>query len=143
MIRYADSPAVGNDDLNDLFAASWDGWHSPRDFTPILARGLGYVCAFDGERLVGFVNVAWDGGEHAFLLDPTVRPELRRRGIGTRLVHEATRLARAAGAAWLHVDFEPHLRGFYLGPCGFTPTNAGLIRLRQGGIKQTEGVGAE
>jgi hypothetical protein len=30
--------------------------------------------------------------------------------------------------AWLHVDFEPHLEGFYRG-CGFTPTPAGLIRL--------------
>jgi hypothetical protein len=37
--------------------------------------------------------------------------------------------ARAAGCEWLHVDFEDHLRRFYLGACGFTPTNAGLIEL--------------
>ena len=29
----------------------------------------------------------------------------------------------------LHVDFEDHLRPFYLDVCGFSPTNAGLIRL--------------
>ena len=28
--------------------------------------------AYDGERLVGYVNVATDGSGHAFLLDPTV-----------------------------------------------------------------------
>ena len=34
---------------------------------------------------------------------------------------------RAAGCEWLHVDFQDHLRDFYFGACGFTPTNAGLI----------------
>jgi hypothetical protein len=40
--------------------------------------------------------------------------------------------ARAAGCHWLHVDFEPELTGFYLGPCGFTSTAAGLLRLDGG-----------
>ena len=44
----------------------------------MLARSLTYVAAYDtvggGEQLVGFVNVAWDGGIHAFLLDTTVHP---------------------------------------------------------------------
>jgi len=41
---------------------------------------------------------------------------------------EAVRVARERGAEWLHVDFEPHLEGFYRA-CGFRPTEAGLIRL--------------
>jgi hypothetical protein len=41
----------------------------------------------------------------------------------------AVREARAAGCEWLHVDFEDHLRAFYLDACGFVPTNAGLIEL--------------
>ena len=32
------------------------------------------------------------------------------------------------GMTWLHVDYEPHLDGFYRG-CGFRPTAAGLLRL--------------
>ncbi|MFD0403300.1 hypothetical protein ACFVHI_35085 [Kitasatospora sp. NPDC127121] len=36
--------------------------------------------------------------------------------------------ARARGAQWLHVDYEPHLESFY-GQCGFRPTAAGLMRL--------------
>lgn len=40
--------------------------------------------------------------------------------------------ARVAGCEWLHVDFEPRLRRFYLDACGFRPTEAGLIRLTQG-----------
>ena len=45
-----------------------------------LERSLCWVSAHAGERLVGFVNVAWDGGRHAFLLDSVVHPSCRRRG---------------------------------------------------------------
>ena len=86
-------------------------------------------CARDDRRLVGFVNVAWDGGVHAFVLDTLVGAAHRRRGIATELVARAVAGARAAGCEWLHVDFEDHLRTSTTGPCGFTPTNAGLIAL--------------
>jgi GNAT superfamily N-acetyltransferase len=119
--------AVDDAELNALFAAAWPD-HEPREFGPILARSLAWVTARDGGELVGFVNVAGDGGAHAFLLDPTVRPDHRRRGIGTALVREATAAARDAGATWLHVDYVADLEPFYRG-CGFRPTAAGLIRL--------------
>ena len=92
-------------------------------------HSLGWVCARDGDRLVGFVNVAWDGGVHAFVLDTVVPADRQREGIGTALVAEAVTRARAAGCEWLHVDFDDHLRAFYFDSCGFTPTNAGLIQL--------------
>jgi GNAT superfamily N-acetyltransferase len=92
-------------------------------------HALTWVGAFDGERLIGFVQVAWDGGEHAFVLDTMVDPALRRGGVGARLVATATAEARAAGCRWLHVDFEDHLAGFYLERGGFRPTAAGLIDL--------------
>jgi GNAT superfamily N-acetyltransferase len=75
------------------------------------------------------VNVAWDGAGHAFVLDTIVTATHRRRGIATALVAAATAGARDAGCEWLHVDFEDHLVALYLAACGFTPTNAGLIRL--------------
>ena len=101
----------------------------PFYFADILSRSLGHVCAFHEERLVGFVNIGWDGGIHAFILDTCVHPDFRRKGIATRLVREAETLARQRGAHWLHVDFEPHLEDFYRS-CGFRPTAAGLIKLR-------------
>jgi len=92
-------------------------------------HSLGWVCARNGDDLAGFVNVAWDGGAHAFILDAMVAPPLHRQGTGTRLVARAIEEARRAGCAWLHVDFEEHLRPFYLRGCGFTPSPAGLIAL--------------
>ena len=97
----------------------------------IRPRSLGWVTARDREGLlVGFVNVAWDGGDHAFLLDTKTRGSHQRRGIATRVVGHAVVQAAAAGCEWLHVDHEPGLDAFYLDACGFRPTAAGLIRLR-------------
>ena len=73
--------------------------------------------------------MAWDGGAHAFVLDTVVAAAARRCGIGTGLIAAAARHARGAGCEWLHVDFEDHLAGFYIGACGFIPASAGLIAL--------------
>ena len=129
-VRYKLSPQVANEDLNALFADAWPGPRQDEDFGPVLRRSLGYVCAYQEGELVGFVNVAWDGGAHAFLLDTTVRSDRRRQGIGRQLVRHAEELARKSGAEWLHVDFEPRLEEFYR-KCGFRESRAGLINLRE------------
>jgi len=113
--------------LNALFAAAWPD-HTERAFAPLHERSLTWISAWRGGQLVGYVNVATDGGQHAFLLDTTVHPAEQRRGLGRRLVRAAADQAAQAGAGWLHVDYEPHLDGFYRG-CGFAPTSAGLLRL--------------
>ena len=92
-------------------------------------HSLGWVCARRHGELVGFVNVAWDGGVHAFILDTLVRGYLRRSGIGAELIAAAVQGARAAQCEWLHVDFDDNLRAFYFDACGFKPTEAGLIAL--------------
>jgi GNAT superfamily N-acetyltransferase len=92
-------------------------------------HSLGWVVARDGETLVGFVNVPWDGLDHAWIQDTMVAASARHRGIGKELIAVAAREAREAGCEWLHVDFDDDLREFYFDACGFTPTNAGLIQL--------------
>ena len=125
--EYLVNPPVTSRQLNDLFAASWDG-HEWSDFEMVLGRSLGYVCAYLGGELIGFVNLAWDGGSHAFILDTTVHPDVRRRGIGRRLVRLAVEVAEQGQVEWVHIDFEPRLRRFYQ-ECGFRHTEAGLLRL--------------
>jgi len=115
--------------LDTLWRAAW-GEPVDNRIDAVLSRSLVYVCAFGQGRLVGFVNVAGDGGKHAFLLDPTVHPDCRRQGLGAALVAGAASEARKRGATWLHVDFVPELEGFYA-KCGFRPTSAGLIDLRK------------
>jgi ribosomal protein S18 acetylase RimI-like enzyme len=127
-VRFEISPRVSDADLNELFAAAWPS-HVHREFAEVLRRSLLYVCAFIGNDLAGFVNVAWDGRTHAFLLDPTVRPQCRRRGIGTELVLRAVKAARQGPCEWIHVDCEAGLSDFYR-RCGFRATSAGLISLK-------------
>ncbi|AXG81026.1 GNAT family N-acetyltransferase [Streptomyces paludis] len=132
-ITYEWRGAIDNAPLNALHA---DGFGSPAartagtDWRTRLHRhSLGWVCAREDGSLVGFVNVAWDGGVHAFLLDTVVARHRRSRGVGAALVAAAADGARAAGCAWLHVDFEERLRSFYVEVCGFRETSAGLIAL--------------
>jgi GNAT superfamily N-acetyltransferase len=122
---------VGSEELERLHAAGFERRESPYDWRGQLERhSLGWVTArADDGALVGFVNVAWDGGVHAFVLDTLVDAAWRRQGLATRLVRMAEDRARAAGCEWLHVDFEPHLTDFYLEACGFTSTPAGVIAL--------------
>ena len=127
MIRIEIDPFPDSSQLDALWRA---GWGSPAGSyrKTVLSRSLAHLGAYDDDRLVGFVNVAWDGGVHAFLLDTVVHPDFRHRGIASDLVRRATEIARDRGAHWLHVDHEPHLDGFYR-TCGFRPTHAGLIAL--------------
>jgi GNAT superfamily N-acetyltransferase len=126
--RIVERPELTEDELNALFSSSWDN-HQPRSFSAEFAHSLTYLAAYQDAKLVGFVNVAWDGGSHAFLLDPTVLPTCRRLGIGSALVQAAAQAAEAHGAEWLHVDYEPTLEPFYTS-AGFRPSRAGILRLK-------------
>jgi GNAT superfamily N-acetyltransferase len=132
-ITYTWRGSVGNEELNRLHAEAFDTRVYSQDewnWVELLDRhSLGWVHARDGDTLVGFVNVLWDGLVHAWLQDTMVASSARHRGIGTEVVKVAAREARAAGCEWLHVDFDEHLCAFYLDSCGFSPTHAGLIAL--------------
>ncbi len=131
MISYEWRGPFRNDELGALHGAGFGQPAREHDWQAQVQRhSLGWVCARDGACLAGFVNVAWDGGSHAFLLDTVVAARLQHQGAGTKLVAVAAEQARAAGCAWLHVDFEPGLGPFYWDACGFRPTTAGLLPLR-------------
>lgn len=71
------------------------------------------IGAYADGHLVGFVNVAWDGGVHAFILDTRVAPRMRRQGIATGRIKEATSIAQEHDARWLRVNVEPQLASLY------------------------------
>ena len=96
----------------------------------IRPHSLGWVVARREGTVVGFVNVAWDGCDHAFLIDTKTRASEQHQGIGTALVRVAVEHARDAGCEWIHVDFAEELAPFYFDACGFRPAAAaGLIYL--------------
>lgn len=133
-IEYRIDPFPTDAELARIWGPAWgEPWTG--DLGNMLPRSLVHVCAYDGDLLVGYINVAWDGGGHAFLLDPTVDIAHQRRGIATELIRRAAEIARQRGAEWLHVDYEPKLDAFYKA-CGFQPTIAGLIKLQNPDVKR-------
>lgn len=129
--RFQWRAEFSNQWLNALHAEAFN--HAVLDddwLAQVRTHSLGWVCAFDGDTLIGFVNVPWDGDLHAFIIDTAVLRRYERQGVGRRLVALAAERARAGGCQWLHVDFdEEGLRRFYFDACGFVPTIAGLIDL--------------
>jgi ribosomal protein S18 acetylase RimI-like enzyme len=128
-ITYHVAPVITDSELNQLFASAWNN-HVDRIFGAVLRRSLTYLCAYDGPRIVGFANVAWDGGLHAFLLDVTVHADYQRRGIGRELVERVKEVATQRQIEWLHVDYELQLEAFYRA-CGFQETKAGILNLSE------------
>ena len=86
MVDYSWRGSFTNAELNALHAEGFghrlldDDWESQ-----VRPAQPGWVCAREDSELVGFVNVAWDGGVHAFLLDTLVIARVRRRGAKPRL----------------------------------------------------------
>ena len=73
---------IDNDVLNRLHAEGFGTRVFDTDWAAQLERhSAGWVTAYDEGRLVGFVNVAWDGGVHAFVLDTLVAADRRREGL--------------------------------------------------------------
>ncbi len=135
MIRGSDDvlfrvrPKIDNEEWDRLHAEGFEHHVFGYDWaSQIEQHSLMWIGAYRRDRLVGFVNVAWDGGVHAFLLDTAVALEHRHRGIGTRLVHEAIAAVRRRRAIeWLHVDSDEELMSRFYGPAGFSPTPAGIV----------------
>lgn len=128
-VQFAWRAEVTDDELITL-TGSHGGRAQPGWWDRVRPHSLGWMTArMDDGTLIGFVNVAWDGCDHAFLIDTKVRPDHQRRGIGTALVHIAAGEAKGAGCEWMEVDFDEHLAPFYYGACGFAPTPAGLVHL--------------
>ncbi len=138
-VRFEWRGVFTNSEVNELHAEAFetrvftdDEW----DWMALTAQhSLGWVTARNGDRLVGFVNVVWDGLVHAWLQDTMVDASARHGGVGVGLVRAARGGAAAAGCEWLHVDFDDDLRPFYFDACGFRPTNAGLMELQTPAIE--------
>jgi GNAT superfamily N-acetyltransferase len=138
-VSYSWRGPITDDEMVDL-VQSHGGRAEAGWWDRVRPHSLGWISARAADGLlVGFVNVAWDGSDHAFLLDTKTRASHQRQGIATEVVRRATLQARAAGCEWLHVDFEPYLDAFYFSACGFRPTDAGLIHLYGDG--DAEGAG--
>ncbi len=84
-LRFQESPP-NKSDFFALFEST--GWNEEYQLTSAeLAQAIRqswyFVAAYDRDKLVGTGRIVSDGVCHALILDVIVRPEYRRRAIGT------------------------------------------------------------
>lgn len=128
-ITYLANISPDVDVLNDLMAKVWSE-HTWTDYNRVLAKSFCHITAYSGNELIGFINVAWDGNKHAFILDTSVCPDHQNNGVGKALVFKAIECCKNTSIEWIHVDYEERYEYFYH-ECGFTQkTAAALLNLR-------------
>ena len=80
---------------------------------PALRDYLQIAC-YDGDELVGFLDVVSNGVTDAYIQDVMVRPDYQGKGIGTELMNRAIQRLKAGHIYMISVIYgEEELRPFY------------------------------
>lgn len=99
-----------------------------RVYQTALKRSVFYLCAFEGEHLIGFLDVVGNGVTDAYIQNFLVAADLQGRGVGTAMMELAVKRLTEMGirAVWLifNPELEPYYRRF-----GFVTFLGGRLRL--------------
>ena len=119
--------SLTNADDRDVLLAHPDAIEVPR---VQIAAGSVFVAESDGS-IAGFAALLPRSDGDAELDALFVEPAMRLRGIARSLVVHCCEVARAGGAAFLHVVGNPHAQDFYVA-CGFHSTGMAETRFGPG-----------
>ena len=97
---------VTSDEINNLMDLVIPG-RDHDNFTETLKRSLGYVVVRDKTgTLIGYCNLAWDGGRHATIFDLNVHPDHRNQDFVFSMLQKLVEGARnTPDLRYLHADF--------------------------------------
>ena len=99
-------------DLADLRESV--GWNRMEDeYKNQLMTSYCHIAAYDGERLVGYIDCVSNGVTDAYIQDLTVSPDCQGRGIGTELMNRMIEYLRSRHIYMISVIYEESLRPFY------------------------------
>ena len=117
---------LGPDEVNAAYA--WAEWPRREAWRlEAIARSSTWLAARDPDgSLTGIARVLDDGGLHASLWDVIVRPDRRRRGIGTELVRAA--LDRCADRSLIALVSTPDAMPFFAA-MGFVSESHGHVAM--------------
>ena len=127
-MKILKNAAVSSGEINVLMALCWDEFEDT-DFDRILQHSLAYFTIRDDQnRLIGYCNLAWDGGRHASLFDLNIHPDFRHQGLAIKMIQQVKQVAIDNNIRFFHVDFDPTLEPLYK-KAGFDMISAGLMLL--------------
>ncbi len=124
-LRYIKNPAIDPEELAALRTAV--GWDARKESIEKTA-GKTYMNAacYDGDRLIGFVDVISDAVEDALIRNLIVHPDYRRRGVALELLRIVVEKIKADRIKTTNVLFEPEHTDLYR-KAGFRIIKGGLI----------------
>jgi len=89
-IKYSKTKKFSEEELKDLFlSVNWSSGNYPDKLVIAMKNSSSVFTAWDGEKLVGLINVLDDGIMTAYIHYLLVRPEYQRKGIGKKLLKTA------------------------------------------------------
>jgi ribosomal protein S18 acetylase RimI-like enzyme len=89
-----------------------------------------YICCFDDDKLIGYLDVVSNGVTDAYIQDVIVNPAYQGKGIGTKLMNTAIEKLKNDGVYAISVLFDEKLLGFYK-KFGFHVMMSGQMNTRE------------
>ena len=112
MIRYEISCPVYPKQIVDLRNSV--GWNGTIDwYEKSLQNSYFYICCFDNNELIGFLDVVSNGVTDSYIQDVIVYPEYQGHGIGTRMMEMAIKKLKEDKVYAISVLFDEKLIDFY------------------------------
>lgn len=112
MLAYKESCSITPEEIVKLRKSV--GWNGMLEcYRTSLKKSYFYLCCFDNEKLVGFLDVVSNGVTDAYIQDVIVDPNYQNQGIGTHLMKLAIKRLCEDNIYSISVLFEEKLLGFY------------------------------
>lgn len=113
MIRYEFDACVSPADLAGLRASV--GWNRmERELADPKRVCYRHLCAFDGDKLVGYAEAVSNAVTDAYIQDVMVHPDYQRMGIGTQLMERMMQQLVQEGVYMVSVIYgDERLQPFY------------------------------
>lgn len=106
------------------------GWNEMDDYYKYsLKNSYFYICCFDCNELIGFLDVVSNGFTDAYIQDVIVNPSYRNNGIGSHLMTMAIERLKQNKIYAVSVLFEQRLLSFYK-KFGFNIMMAGQLEIQ-------------
>jgi ribosomal protein S18 acetylase RimI-like enzyme len=129
MLKYEIKADVRPEQIAELRkAVGWNGMVN--SYKKSLSYSYFYICCFDGNNLVGFLDVVSNRITDAYIQDVIVNPNYQRKGIGTKLMNMAIDKIKHDGVYAISVLFDEKLVSFYK-KFGFYIMMAGQMNTRE------------
>ena len=111
-ISYIINKPVPAKDIADLRHSV--GWNRMENcYRNRMLTSYVHIAAYDGEKLIGYVDTVSNNVTDAYIQDLMVHPDYRGKGIGTELMNRTIAHLKTHGIFMISVVFEEKLKPFY------------------------------